>query len=458
MASTWSSQPGGVMLTVAAVAEITASKPPESGGDLEVCGVSTDTRSLRPGQLFVAVDGPNFRGSDYIDEAFRAGAAAVVAERGESGAGVVLRVADARAALMRLGAHGRSLVKGPVAAITGSVGKTTTKDILATLFGGRNVVAAEKSFNNAIGIPLTLMRATSATEALVVEVGASEVGEIGRLTRLVRPTHAMITRVAPAHLDGFGSIEGVAREKLSLFEGLEAGGVALVNGDDPRLAGAVVPDGVERVAFGLGERNDVVARDIQVSDEDVAFTLEGERISAPLFGHHNVMNLLGAVAMARAMGLASDEIRERALLARPPSMRMEVRRVAEMTVLYDCYNANPASMTAALESWCSVGGEGRRVAVLGDMLELGEDSAAHHRDVGRRLADLDIDRIVFVGSEIEAAREELLGRGFDEQRVLHVEDVIAGRSAILRWLESGDRVLLKGSRGMALERLFEGAA
>lgn len=448
------------MLTLGHVAGIVGAAAPSRGAGLPVCGFSTDTRSIRPGELFIALDGPNFRGSDYIDEAFRAGAVAAVAERGESDTGAVLLVDDASAALLRLGEDARARLDAPVAAITGTVGKTTTKDVLAALLGGRETVAAERSFNNGVGVPLTLLRTGRSTEALVLEIGASAPGEIARLTRAARPTHALVTLVAPGHLEGFGDLDVVAREKLSLFEGLEPGGVAFVNGDDPRLAAAEVPAGVERVSFGFGAACDVRAVDVEVDECGSSFRLRGEdvRIAAPLVGRHNVMNVLAAIALARALDVPLEEIARRARDVAPAALRMESRVVGDMTVLFDCYNANPTSMNAALDAWTGLGNGARRVAILGDMLELGGDDERYHRELGRRLARTELDDVVLVGRHVGATRDEMVEAGFDASRILHVGDVIAGRPAILARLAPGDHVLLKGSRGVRLERLFDGGA
>lgn len=450
-----------IKITLQEIARLIGATVDPAAGACPVTGVSTDTRTIKAGDLFFAFDGGQRSGSDFIGEAFRAGAVAAVSPRAALVSGPVLVVADPGKALLSLGAHVRSRLSIPVIAVTGTNGKTTTKDAIAALLGQTmRVVAAAGSFNNQIGVPLTICRADESTEVLVLEIGTSGPGEILALGKIARPTIALITCVGPGHLQGLAGIDGVLREKMSLAETLIDGGWLFLNGDDPRLANAHVPQKARLgrvMTFGLSESCDFHPIDATTDETGVGFRLarDGRRIHARLRGRQNLLNLAAAVAVARKFGLSDAALERAALTIVPPKMRMEERRVAGMTVIYDCYNANPLSMNAALDEWCDRPTNHRRVAVLGDMLELGDETERYHRVLGQKLAKLTIEKIILVGSAMKFCEAALLEAGVKASKVSLYPDVHAAKAAALGSLLPGDEVLLKGSRGIGLERFIE---
>lgn len=437
---------------------------PDEDGERAVAGLSTDTRTLRPGEVFVAVDGPNFRGRDFVEAAFERGAIAAVVVAGpaagpEPSCGPLLEVPDGAAALLRLGAAIRDRLAIPVVGITGSVGKTSTKDALAALLGAKyRVVAARASFNNGIGVPLTLARVESSTEVAVLEIGTSEPGEIRRLTAMARPEVAVVTAIGAAHLEGLGSLEGVLEEKLSIREGLGEDGVLFLNADDPRLASRAAELGAR--TYGVTGEADVSAHDARVDDAGVAFRLSpgGPEIRSSLVGRHNLSNLLAAAAVARHLGMSEAEIAAAAPGVSAPRLRWEERLVptddgGRATLILDCYNANPASMRAALEAFADQAVRGRRWLVLGDMAELGEASEAEHREllksIERREA-LATTSVVFVGAAMTKAARNFRGRSETVATAAEVPSALQALGGLAR----DDRVLVKGSRSIALEGAF----
>ncbi|MCB9831918.1 MAG: UDP-N-acetylmuramoyl-tripeptide--D-alanyl-D-alanine ligase [Planctomycetes bacterium] len=448
-----------IAMTVADIAAAIGGRLEGPGGELRVTGLATDTRRVRAGDCFFALDGARFRGSDFLDEAFRAGAVMAVSSRPRPVSGPVIEAADPGQALIDLATILRSRLRARVVAITGSNGKTTTKDALARVLAGRlRVVAPEGSFNNRVGLPLTIARADENTEALVLELGTSLPGEIRRLTAVARPQHAIFTSIGASHLEGLGSIEGVLAEKLDLLAGLQDGGLVVVNGDDPMLAGARV---AERVAaaggrllrVGLGADNDLVAIEPRSDGARSSFALGpgGPRFEAALPGRHNLGNLLAVVAMARELGLDDDEIRVGFGELRPSRWRMETVEREGATYVLDCYNANPSSMRAAIAHLAERRHPGRKIAVLGDMLELGAESVARHEEVGLRLAEAAPALVVLVGREMRAAEPVCRSLGLE---TIQVENVVQARAELRLQLRPGDLVLVKGSRGMAMEGLL----
>lgn len=415
--------------------------------DLPLLSVSTDTRSLRPGALFFALDGESFDGTRFVREAFARGARAAVVPRGREvdvGPGrTLLRVDDVRAALAALARGYRDALGFKVVAITGSAGKTTTKDLLYHLLRGkRGVVRAPSSFNNDIGVPITLLSADRATDVCVVEVGTSGPGEIARLGAIARPDVAVLTCIAPAHLAGLGSIEGVAREKLSLLEHLRPGGVAVLNGDDTRLAPA---------ARALAAARGPAAVRTCGLGADLAWrpsaALAG-RLAVP--GEPFLRSALLSLAAADALGV---DVGEDDLAGfRPPPGRMNVTSVLGHTLVDDTYNANPASVGASLQTLASIAGADERVVVLGGMAELGADGPEHHRAIGRDAARLGLRLLVTVGDDARQIAAGALEAGLAPERVVEVASADDVRAAVTPLLAPGRALLFKASRVHKLER------
>jgi UDP-N-acetylmuramoyl-tripeptide--D-alanyl-D-alanine ligase len=431
--------------------------------------VGTDTRVLREGALFVALRGENFDGHDFLAQAAEKGARAAVVDRIPEDAPPLryYRVPDTLMALGRLGRYHRRDVDGRVAAITGSNGKTTTKEMARAVLGTRFAThATSGNLNNLIGAPLTLLDAPPETEAMVVEIATNGPGEIARLAELVEPDVGLITAVAESHLEGLGTVEGVLREKTSLLSRLRPGGVAIV-ADEP----AALPERARslcrtvRVA-GWTDRADagLRARDLRIDDDGaVRFRWQGREGVLPFGGAAHVRNALLALTLGLEWGVDPDEALEALAALEPPKLRGEIRQLGGLKVLVDCYNSNPASLDAALETLTRMPRRGGRVAVVGSMLELGARSEALHRRsaaaLADRLADGAIDLVVGTGLFVpafEAALESLPAERADAlaDRLVLEPDPLAALEPLAARLDGDEVVLLKGSRGVALERLL----
>ena len=432
-----------------------------------ISGLSTDTRTLKPGELFLALEGPNFDGNDYAARACERGAGALLLrgtpEGAPPGSGGELPgevpVAihpDPRRALGDLAAWHRSRLTIPVVGITGSCGKTTTKDALLQLLDGRAAaVGSPRSYNNDVGLPHTILMADASTEVLVVEMGTNHPGEIAALSRIARPTGGVITNVGASHLEGLGSVEGVAREKSELFASLPPDGFAVLNLDS--LWAEVLRD-VTRARLitisveGEGELNAV---EPWFHAGGTTFRLEGQELTCPLLGLHNLHNLLAALATCRGLGLELEEVLPAVSRLKGGRRRMERHDVGGLSLFDDTWNANPESARAAVRVLSGLHGFRRRVLVLGDMLELGESAPELHHAVGRDAARGGIDQLVLVGELTRATAAGALECGLPSSRVLHLSGVEEALETVPALLTEGDVVLLKGSRRTGLERLVD---
>lgn len=427
------------------------------GPDTGFAGVSTDTRALRPGELFVALRGPNFDGHEFVPQAQERGAAAAVVERALGGSLPLLQVADSLVALGAMAAEWRGRFELPVIAVTGSFGKTTVKEMMAAIAASRgDVLATRGNLNNEIGLPLTLFGLGPAHRAAVLELGANHAGEIARLAAISRPSVGVITAAGPVHLEGFGSLEGVARAKGELYAGLPDDGVAVINHDDAfaplwrEMAGTR-----RRVGFGL--KADAEFRAEQVSQSlDAAGPLLEFRLVTPdgaadarlaLPGRHNALNALAAAAATWAAGWSLDEIV--AGLARVAGVkgRMSLRKSRSGALLIDdTYNANPVALQAAIEYATALPGE--TWLVLGDMRELGPASAELHAAAGRLARERGVARLYAIGPESAAAAEAF-------GAAQHFSELGELADALEQALPAGVNLLVKGSRSMRLETLIE---
>lgn len=424
-----------------------------------VAGVSTDSRKIAGGELFVALTGERFDGRDFVARALAAGAAAALVEPGRElgladgeGGGGLVEVESARAALLALARGHRERLSSHVVAVTGSAGKSTTKEITAHLLAGRGQVSkAPSSFNNEIGVPLTLLGAGVRDEFLVVEIGTNHPGEIAPLAAATRPDAGVITNVGPTHLEGLGSVEGVAREKASLLDHLAEGGVAVLPADDEylELLRARAPGAV--VTFGFSPEAQVRAEGAAPEGAGMAFSLNGAiDVRLPLPGRHNVANALAAAAVAWRFGMDLQEIAERLSGAATLPMRSMVVELQGITLMDDSYNANPAGFRAALAML-----EERRpaplVVIAGDMLELGAASAALHRELGGRIAAALPRLVIAVGDEMAAAAGAAVEAGLDPGSVVQFTTAADAAEQIAGLVREGDAVLVKGSRAVGLE-------
>lgn len=437
----------GWTYTLAELAETIGAAAP--GVDATFEGVSIDTRTLQPGQVFFALSGENFDGNRFVADALAKGAvAAVTRRRGER----AIVVDDPLKALQAFAARHRQRHPIPVFALTGSCGKTSVKDLTAAVLGSRmNVVKTLGNLNNDIGCPLSLLRIAGDTQMAVIEIGANHLGEIAALCELARPTESAITLVAPAHLEGFGSIENVAKAKGEIVEGLDANGTFYVNTNDEWCVRIGESFSGNKVYFG--SRGDVVL-------EECGFDADGEmrlRISPigelrlPLHSRAHANNVLLAVAVGLRHGITEFEAPLREACLR--TTRFKVFELGSLTIIDDTYNANPASVAAALETLASRPGNGARIAALGDMLELGEAGPGLHAGLGQLAALLGIDRVYTYGPlsrhTVEAARAAGVedAQTFDDHRL--IAETIRAKA------KPGDTLLVKGSRGMKMETVIE---
>lgn len=438
------------------------------GGDLTpgtdpaaaVDDVAIDSRAARPGTLFVALPGERTDGHRFVADAVGRGAALALVASGRiadlpAGAPAVV-VDDPGDALLGLGRWVRDTVDPTVVAVTGSSGKTTTKDLIAAAAGaGRAVVAAAGSYNNDLGVPLTCCRLGLDSEVLVAEVGARGLGHVAKLAALLDPDIGVVTTIGGAHLELFGDVETVARAKGELVEALDPSGLAVLNADDGRVAALAARTRARVVTFGRGEGADWRAEDVRVDDlARPAFRVRGTDVTVPLPGEHNVGNALAALAVADAVGVPLGDAAAALAGATVSRWRMEVVRTRDgVTVLNDAYNANPASVTAALRTLVQTRTGGRRWAVLGPMAELGEASAAEHDRIGRLVIRLGVDGLVVVGRDARPLRDAADLEGFYGQGDLYAVDGVEEVAGVLAGrLHPGDVVLVKASRAVGLER------
>ncbi len=415
--------------------------------DLAFTGISTDTRTLGPGQLFVALAGDRFDGHRFLAEARRAGATGAIVRRGTAPLqGLVLfAVDDTLAALGGLARSRRREIKGPVVAVSGSNGKTATQAMLAAaLRTGWSVHATRENFNNLVGVPLTILEAPDDTEALVIECGASVPGELARLREVVEPTLGVVTNVWPAHLTGFGDRDSVLREKVSLLEGVPS---AVVGQRPPELAERARRVARRTVTAGLAPGADVVPDRWHVDEAGrPVLTFRGSTLRLPLVGRHQGDNAMLALAVALEIGLDIGRVADQLARVSLPPGRCEVVAAGDLLLLNDTYNANPASLAAALDVAQSLRGNRRLVVLLGTMLELGKESSALHQQMADAVLALRPDLIGAVGEFVPAFE----GRHPAAQLVTALNAEALGRAVAPR-LSGGDLVLLKASRGMQLE-------
>jgi UDP-N-acetylmuramoyl-tripeptide--D-alanyl-D-alanine ligase len=439
-----------------------------------LAGIGTDTRSDLEGRAFFALRGERFDAHDYLLDALRAGAALLVVERGrwgrvrvaDPGSAAVLMVDDARRALVDAARAWRArLGSVDVIGVTGSAGKTTVKRLLhGTLSRTKRGTASPRSFNNDVGVPITLCAAHMDHDYVICEIGMNAPGEIAMLADIAQPTVAVVTMVGRAHLERLGSLDAIAREKMSLVSALPSGGLAVVRGDsaivDDALARAM-PSGVRVVRFGEGPANHVrlVGRRNDGTGQAISVDACGRRmeIRLALPGMHNAMNALAAVAVGIDRGIPEAEIAAGLASVEPADMRMVRQQVGGFTIFNDAYNANPDAVAAALGAFAELASQApRRVVVLGDMLELGDGAAALHAETGRLVmrsfAGGPPELAIFVGKL--SAHSAVAAREARAANVLHVPDLQpASMALVAEALELGDAILLKGSRGSAMERL-----
>jgi len=424
-----------------------------------ITAVCTDTRRMEKSSLFVALPGDRYDGHDFIPDAAAGGAIAALVERPPADIlpnVQLIQVSDTRRAMGKLARRARADLIGKVIAVAGSNGKTSTKHLIDSVLSCRlRGSISPKSFNNDIGVPLSIFPADPTQDYLVLELGTNHPGEIAALTEMATPDIAVITNVGAEHLEGLGDLRGVRQEEASVVTGLVDDGMLVVNGDDRDLVEAVAHYAGRKVTFGFGEHNDLFAADVRCGENGVRFRLNKSRREyfVPLLGRHSACNALAAIAVARKMGLRENEIIESLADAHGPEMRLQLRKAEGVTVLNDAYNANPHSMRAALETVAAlpVPDNGRRVAVLGDMLELGDATERYHREIGEFAAGCGLDVLICVGASGEWIAEAAVAAGQHPATVRRYRDSATIAADIRHYVRENDLVLLKASRGVRLE-------
>jgi UDP-N-acetylmuramoyl-tripeptide--D-alanyl-D-alanine ligase len=432
--------------------------------------IVTDSNKVKTGSVFVALKGERFDGHRFVKDAISRGSGCLLVHQSlrsaDLGSVTVVKVPDTLRALGDL-AHFRREQYGPkVLAITGSNGKTTTKEMLAAILqrasldrqplAGR-VLKTEGNFNNLVGLPLTLLRLRRRHRVVVVEMGTNRPGEIGRLAEIAAADLAIITSVAPAHLEGLNSLAGVAKEKGALFGGMRAGGTIVVNLDDPRVRRLGERFSGNKITYGQGGQISAESGSLLASGA-MRFTLRAghqrAHVRLNFVGQHNIANALGAAAMAYSLGTPLPVIRRGLESVKPYSMRMQIERWRGIGIINDAYNANPASMMAAIKTLVQMNSCGERIAVLGDMFELGKQSQREHLRLGNQLARAGLDRAYLLGERAPDVRKGALRAGMKSDQVIVGESHSDIGRRLRDRLKKGDWLLIKGSRGMKMETVL----
>ncbi len=430
--------------------------------------VSIDSRTLQPGECFVALQGPRFDGHDYIDQAVAKGAEVLIVSRPslQLDAGFVLRVGDTKVALQELGLYLRRKWANPLVAVTGSMGKTTTRGFAASLLSSRfRVFESPGNLNNEFGVPLSLSRLSEDDEIAVLELGMNHRGEIHDLCEICLPDMGVLTNVAPVHLEFFSGLSEIAQAKGELIESLDQKGQLVFNADDRRVLEMAMPFAGRKISFALEAEADVRVTDFEfLGLEEMVFELvfwnRRLRSRVPFAGYHYLYNLAAAVAVSLGFGLELEEIEKGLAGLQPLEMRGRVLRVQgrsgePFTLLDDSYNSNPGAVQTQLRSLSRMSGFSRKIVALGEMMELGKSAPELHRQVGREVARSGIDFLVTVGEGARRIQEGALEKGFSADSMEHFEDSERAAEFLYGWVGGGDLLVCKGSRALRMEKIVQ---
>jgi UDP-N-acetylmuramoyl-tripeptide--D-alanyl-D-alanine ligase len=427
---------------------------------IAVTAVATDSRSVEAGAVFVALHGERLDGHAFLAEAFERGAVAAIVDEDRPIEGPAVRVADTGEALLALAADERNRFEGTVVAVTGANGKTSTKDLAtAVVATNRSTHASPSSFNNEVGLPMTLLGAPPRTEVIVAELGARRIGDVRRLCEVARPHVAVVTNIGVAHIEIFGSWSAIVEAGAEPVEALGTDGVAILNADDPVVAGYASRTAARVVTFGRAAGADVRAESVQLAPDGRAsfdLRMDGQRARVTLAvpGEHMVPNALAASAIGRTLGVAAEAAGAALERARVTRWRMETSETAGgVRILNDAYNANPESVAAALKTARWMAGDGRLIAVLGPMAELGALTAEAHERVGELAARLRVDRLITIGPDAKAIAVAGVREGLEPDAAADYDDLDAALADVVAVARPGDVVLIKGSRVAGLEVL-----
>ena len=438
-------------VSIMGIAEIIGAARPDS--DASVSGWSIDSRTLNPGDCFIALRGTTHDGHDYVAQVFERGAKVAIVETQSGAPDLQLVVPDTMVALEKLGRAVRERWSGTAIGVTGSAGKTTTKDIIASLIStqirtGRTI----GNYNNHLGVPLSILRLPDDCRVAVLELGMNHAGEIRALAGIAKPSIGVVTNVGWAHTEFFANgIEGVALAKRELIESLPADGVAILNADDEHVRGFARVHPGRSVLFGFSEAAEVRAEEFRMCPGGAHFRCLGVDFASPLAGRHGVSNVLAAIAAAREMGIAPDRLRDAVKTLAIGKMRGERSERNGITIVNDCYNANPEAMHSMLELLRETPAR-RRIAVLGEMLELGREAEALHRDTGHFAAEQGIDALLGVRGAARFMVDGAIEAGMSGSAALFFETPEAAGDFLRDYMRAGDAILFKGSRGVAVEK------
>ncbi len=424
--------------------------------------VSTDSREIGHGDLFVALKGERFDGHDFVKEVKDKGARAAIVSRVpeedvEDEEFGLIQVEDTLEALGDLARYYRGIINATVVGVTGSGGKTTTKDVIAHMLSQEhNVVKAPESFNNHIGVPLTLFKVDPVHDYAVLEIGTNQPGEIDELSGIAQPDIGVLTNISETHLKGLGSIEGVKQEKSDLFRHLTGDGFAVYNADNQHVRDVMDDLGISEHSFGLYNDAEMMASHVESSMNGVEFMLNGAlQVSLPVLGAWNVYNVLAGFMVAKKTGVDLEKAADALADFQPPSMRMQVEQVEDITIINDAYNANPRSVQLVLDELDHYERSGRKIVLLGDMAELGEKSEQLHREVGASLLHKrELDHVFCVGREMAYTADEIRS-GEPEFTLYSFDHVEEAADRLMDLIRAGDLLLLKGSRIMKLEDVVD---
>jgi len=447
--------------TISALAQMINAETP-ANPQAVVTGVSIDSRTIKPGDCFFAIAGEQFDGHDYAAQAFDKAAACVVADRknfdSSFAGGPILKVPNTVRALGRLAGKYRRQCNYKVVAITGSVGKTTTRQIVHQVLSKRyNVFQSPKNFNNQLGLPLTLLGARAEIDIVIAEIAGSAPGEIGRLSRLAKPDIAVITNVSPAHLAGFGNLQTIVKEKLSITDGLRPGGTLIINADNEQLVNRCRENSIEFTSFGTSADCRIQARDISCGSTDSRFTIEDTRINIPLPGRGNIQNATAAWAICRLFGVSLQEFAEAVKTVTSLPMRTELIKTGTLTILNDCYNANPTSMQNALDILAGLkrAAKARAVFICGDMAELGSKSKYFHKQLGSMIAKAWVKLLIAICKWSKTVSEAAQKESPDTLQTICLSDNVSTCNQLKNLIKDYDVILIKGSRVNKLETVVE---
>lgn len=451
------------ILNIAQAAALMHGTVHDCSEDEIICSVSTDTRTIQKGALFFALQGDRFDGHKFVEAAVDSGAICCVVNCGEEITDSVPRIAveDTAAALRDLAAGYRAKFHIPVVGITGSVGKTSTKEMIASVLAQQyRTHMTRGNFNNEIGLPLTVFDLMKEDEMMVLEMGMSHFGEISRLTHIARPDTAVITNIGVSHMENLGSREGIKQAKFEILEGLSMDGAVILNGDDDLLWGAGGDIEYETLYYGIQNKScDLNAVDIRTYSDSSEFIckIDGTEykfvISVP--GLHHVYNALAAILVGLRYNVDIADIQKGIRLFQPSGLRQTVVHLPDYELIRDCYNASPASMQSGLSVLALLPAKGRRVACLADMLELGEISEAAHREVGKLAVEYGTDVLLTVGAAAHDIARGAEEAGMNPADIYEFDDNESLCQKLPVLLKKGDAILVKGSRGMHLEEVAD---